>query len=312
MPETQEEQKEEIISQLEPKKFKLEAGVFTNNFFRNHPQLAGVSEIQPNVIAYHLNRPQAILGFAGFAQSHLNTYLREHMPELASDTPHAAITVDWSPLTDVPELRWRFLADFISQHYPDGVNLFGTSFGGFEILRGLGILNKLRSEGFTPPINTIAIVVAPTSRETIKQGGPAKLGIQLAELEGLIGVVSGNIIPHLMSKQTQEFPTPMGRTSLTDLRAVAVKLRSLARSKPPRPGDFLEGTTVHYFGTDPEGTLDPLVNQPRAIKELIGSGVNVEAHWYKPDLKFAHIPTVDESRRMLKDVSALFARGPRP
>lgn len=285
-------------------------GDFTQRFLRKQSRNL---ELYPTTVRVtHPERKQAIIGFAGFAQSHPKRYLLDQMEPIANATNRAAVAVEWSGVTDIPDLRWRRLADYIKKHHAEGITLFGTSFGGWEIFRGLVFLNKMaQEEGFIiPPLETI-VAVAPTSGNSLQKtpimDRKMWLAIKAAQyVEPAIAKLSGNVVPALISRSTRELRLPDGSyTSASDLRAIAVKARELANSKPFQPHDFPAEVRVHYFGTDQKGGEDPLVNQPAAIRELESAGVEVIPSWYDPDPEFPHIPSEQEAKRMTVDITDL-------
>ena len=130
--------------------------------------------------------------------------------------------------------------------------------------------------------------------------------LQAAKIEPLFERASLYTIPRLMPR---DLKLPGGKSiDLWGIRAQAVRARELARGEPFKPGDFPANTVVHYFGTDPEGNKDPMVNQPKAIKELEAAGIQVVPHWYKPNPEFAHYPAEEETPRLMGDVLNLFTQ----
>jgi hypothetical protein len=193
------------------------------------------------------------------------------------------------------------------EHHPEGLNMFGTSFGGFETLRGLQVIKKIQDEGVEVPFINIGLVVAPTSGESIKKSLSTKVFIQLSRLESALAQLTNNVSARLLSKSLKEMNTPLGRISMGEARAIMIKLRTLQNS-PPLTGESLPANLkVDYFGTDKSGHLDPLVVQPIALKELRSAGVEVNEHWYEPNPQFAHVPSEADTFRLLDDMVKFFS-----
>lgn len=293
------------------KKIKLKPGKHTSNFIEQHPRFEGIPEAYPEIFIANPGQEEATIVLSGYKDEHTNTFLHTHGTDIIRKTNDTLITVGWPRLTDVYDIRWRSIADYLAENHPRGVKIFGTSFGGRETLIGLSILKRLADkEGFSVPIESVAIVVAPTSKDTIqprkKMGMKTWLAMQAAKVEPLFEKLTLRAIPYRMPEKLK---LPGGKTvDLWGVRAETVRIRELARGRRFQKGDFPEGLTIHYFGTDPKGELDPLVNQPKAIAELSSAEVNIREHWYKPNPGFAHYPAPDEIPRMMNEVLELFSQ----
>lgn len=264
---------------------KLTAGKFTQPFLDRYPVLTEIPGIFPEIHVANPGQPEALVTLAGFKDQHTDMFLKDHGAKLVGRTNDTIITVGWSQLSDVVDLRWRCMADYLAENHPAGVKFFGTSFGGRESLVALKKFKQLSDSGFNIPIETAVVVVAPTSKETIQ---PRKI----------MGTKTWLMLQ--AAQKVEPFITPI-TTLFPSLRAEAVRVRELIQGEPFVQGDFQEGQVVHYFGTDQDGTQDPLVNQPKAIEELRKAGVTVVEHWYKPDPKFAHYPAPEELDRIMDD-----------
>jgi hypothetical protein len=186
-------------------------GEFTQRFVRKHTSHL---ELYPTLVRVtHPERTQAIIGFAGFAQSHHGRYLQAQVEPIANETDRAAIAVEWSGTTDIPEMRWRRLADYLTEYHVEKVVLFGTSFGGWEVLKGLSIFNRLAiHEGFTIPPFTVIVAVAPTSGNSLQKppimDRETWLRIKAVQLVGpAIVKLNGNVILSFIAKSQRQITT---------------------------------------------------------------------------------------------------------
>ena len=270
----------------------LVVGRFTQPFLDRYPTLETIPGIIPEIHVSNPGQPEALVTLAGYKDQHTDAFLRDHGKKLLDRTNDTLITVGWSRFSDVVDLRWRCMADYLAENHPTGVKFFGTSFGGRESLVAMKKFKQLADLGFEVPVEAAVVVVAPTSKETVQprkvMGTKTWLMLQAAQkIEPLITPIS---------------------TLFPSIRAEAVRVRELIQGEQFKPGDFQEGQVVHYFGTDQEGTQDPLVNQPKAIEELRNAGVTVVEHWYKPDPKFAHYPAPEELDRMMEDALSVLGQ----
>lgn len=289
---------ENKITTLNFERIKLVPGSFTQPFLDRYPLLADVPEVVPIIHVANAGQPEAVIASAGYSGRHTDEFLRDHGTRLVENMNDTIITMEWPKTSDVVDLRWRSMADYLQKNHSIGIKLFGTSFGGRESLVALKKFKQLEGLGFNVPIEAVVVVVAPTSKETVQSreimGTKGWLMLQAAKME------SGNLkMRHITS------------TLFPSLRADAVRIRELVQSEPFVPGDFQQDQVIHYFGTDPEGILDPLVNQPKAIAELREAGATVVEHWYKPDPAFAHKPAPEEMDRVVEDAISIFKQADR-
>jgi hypothetical protein len=210
-------------------------------------------------------------------------------------------------LTDIPNLRWRLIADYILEHHTEGVSLYGTSFGGFEILRGLKVFKNLQSEGADIPLRKIGLIVTPASGQCIQINLRNLAFLGIAQAEAGLAKITNNVSSRLMGKFESQIDTRMVKVSVSELRAIMIKLRTLAFTSQLKTGELPDNLEVHYFGTDKDGTLDPLVNQPKSLEELRKVGTHVEEHWFDPDPTFSHMPTEEHTKKLLQDIIQIFS-----
>lgn len=283
---------ESVPMNLSFERKKLVAGALTQPFLDQYPQLEDIPDIFPEIKIANPGHAEALVALTGYKDQHTNAFLKDQGPKLVEQTNDTLISVEWSQLSDVPDLRWGCMADYIAENHPTGVKFFGTSFGGRESLVALKKFKQFSELGFNVPIEAVVVVVAPTSKETIQ---PRKV------------MGTGNWLMLQAAQNVEPFITPIS-TLFPTLRAEVVRIRELIQGEQFVLGDFQEGQVVHYFGTDNEGTLDPLVNQPKAIDELRKAGVTVVEHWYKPDPDFAHYPAPEELDRMTRDAMLILGQ----
>lgn len=270
----------------------LVAGALTQPFLDRYPMLADVPGIFPEIKIANPGQAEALVTLAGYKDQHTDAFLRDQGPKLVEQTNDTLISIGWSQLSDVVDLRWGCMADYIAENHPTGVKFFGTSFGGRESLVALKKFKQFSESGFNVPVEAVVVVVAPTSKETVQ---PRKI------------MGTRNWLMLQAAQKVEPFITPIS-TLFPTLRAEVVRIRELIQGEKFVPGDFQEGQIVHYFGTDKEGTMDPLVNQPKAIEELRKAGVIVEEHWYKPNPNFAHYPAPEELDRMMGDAMLILGQ----
>jgi len=270
----------------------LPVGRYTEVFFQRYPSLRKLNGITPEIYVSNPDQLKVLIAIAGFQDKHTKLFLEGHGAELAKDSNDTVITLGWPKLSDVVDLKWRAIADYLIANGKKEISFFGTSYGGRESLIALKKLRQLSSEGFETPIKDVVVVVAPVNKESIQP--ISRMGIP-------------NWLMVQATQKVEPFITPIS-TLFPSLRADAVRVRELLQGEQFKLGDFQEGQTIHYFGTDKEGQLDPLVNQPIAIRQLRELGTKVIEHWYKPDPKIAHYPDQNELPRMVNDAKSIFGQ----
>lgn len=282
----------DLSNQTRFERVALKGGRYAESFFERYPSLRKLRDVTPEIYVANPGKPEALITVAGFQVKHTGEFLKGHGIELAKESPDTVITVAWPKLSDIVELRWRSIADYLESTGTNGVKFFGTSYGGRESLVALKHLRKLTEEGFKVSVKDIVVVVAPVNKGSIqaisRMGIPNWLLLQAAQ-------------------KVEPFITPFS-TLFPETRADVVRVRELLKGEQFKPGDFQDGQIVHYFGTDPEDKLDPLVNQPVAIKQLKELGINVVEHWYKPDLENAHYPHEGEMSKLLYDAKSILGQ----